>query len=1296
MKKVLLFMSALCLIICSCLFTPTRFEAIYAVDPIAPQVGCGENHTIALKDDGTVWVWGDNYFGQLGDGTNTSTTTPKMLETISNVKVIAAGFSHNLALKTDGTVWAWGANYIYQLGDGTDTDRNTPVQVSGLDNVKALAAGENHSLALKEDGTVWEWGGAGTTTNRRTPGIVSGLTDVTAIAASASFSFALKSDGTLWGWGYNNSAQLGVGTTDNKSIPTQVSGVSGVKAMACGKKTVYAITNDGALWVWGYNGSGELGLGWSSQNIDPPYIATPTKNPTLSNVAAIAARGYFAVAQKADGTIWAWGNNEFGQLGDGTTVNKTNPTRISGLDNIFSITCGVVHTFAVKNNGSVYAWGDNNFGQFGDGTHTNRYAPAQMSNFSLITIPLTLTATAGDGQVCLTWGRVLSAKYNVKRSETTGGPYTTIASNIDATTYTDTTVTNHGTTYYYIVTAVTLDGENTIGNEVSAIPCKVIPQITGGYSHSLALMSDSTVWVWGDNEYGQLGDNTKLYINTCERLENFSDIQAVAASEYHSIALKVDGTVWAWGQNSDGQLGDGTTIDRCAPVQVSNISAVKKITTGEYFSAALKTDGTVWTWGTNTFGQLGDGTTTSRTTPVQVLGLTNIISIAAGDEFIYAIKDDGTLWAWGRNEDRVICDSTSSYVPTPLQITSITGVKAVACGVNAVYVIKLDGTLWAWGAGYLGQIGNGTNDYIISVPVQVSGLNNVMAVSAGACYAVALLNDGTVRAWGRNDSGQIGDGTTVNKNVPTEVAGLDNVLAIGCGYFHALAYKKDGSVYTWGQNFSGQLGDGTNTNRLTPVKVPNVGLLSLPADPRKLTAIVGNTKVVLTWEVATGAVSYNVKRAQTSGGPYTTIASISNVTTTTFTDTAVINDTTYYYIVTSVNRDGESGGGNEVSAIPNANKPLAPTNLTTQAGYTKVILSWGPVAGAYTYNVKRSDYFGGPYTTVVSNLTQTTFTDTGLTDGKQYFYIVTAVNDNGEGPSSSEVSAIPVVPPPANLSATAGDGKVTLRWTKGDITWTRIKRATTPGGPYESLMSTTGSSYNDTNVTIGTTYYYIVVNAVSSEESTPSNEVSAAPYSAPYNLTATAGNALVTLAWGAATGSTYYSVKRSTTAGGPYTTLATNVSGTTYNDTTAINGTLYYYVVTTVSAGAERFSNEVSATPRQPEGSEPNDSMASASSISNNTTITATIGSSTDLDYYKFTISSTKTCTIYLTPPSSKDYDLYLLNSSGTQIGSSTNGTGTVDTITKSLAAGTYYIQVKGYSGAYSTTMTYTLKITSN
>ena len=220
------------------LASPYSFTFITS-SPVKAIAG-GFTHTIALKTDGTVWTWGSNEFGKLGDGTTTQRTTPVQVNGLTNVAAIAGGYSHTIALKTDGTVWTWGNNNNGQLGDGTQTQRIAPVQVSGMTNVAAIAAGYSHSLALKTDGTVWTWGnnndgqlGDGTQTQSVSPVRVSGLTNVKAIATGYyltadimyqhSHSLALKNDGTVWTWGDNAYGQLGDGTTTQRSSPVQVS-----------------------------------------------------------------------------------------------------------------------------------------------------------------------------------------------------------------------------------------------------------------------------------------------------------------------------------------------------------------------------------------------------------------------------------------------------------------------------------------------------------------------------------------------------------------------------------------------------------------------------------------------------------------------------------------------------------------------------------------------------------------------------------------------------------------------------------------------------------------------------------------------------------------------------------------------------------------------------------------------------------------------------------------------------------------------------------------------------------------
>jgi alpha-tubulin suppressor-like RCC1 family protein/methionine-rich copper-binding protein CopC len=356
---------------------------------LAIGVAGGNWHTVALKSDGTVKAWGNNQGGQLGTGDNVSTNEPVNVNGLSGIIEVSAGVYHTLALKNDGTVWVWGFNE-YGLGDGTSTESTTPVQVSGLASIIAISSNGvgDHSLALKNDGTVWAWGrntwgelGDGSATDRATPVQAYGLTNVTAIAAGGGHSLALKGDGTVWAWGNNQYGPLGQGTTwGTYYTPVQVPGLTGVAAIAAGGNHSLALKNDGTVWAWGGNTWGELGDGSATDR------ATPVQAYGLTNVTAIAAGGGHSLALKGDGTVWAWGNNQYGQLGVGSRPPNTisAPTQVitaSGLTSAISIGIGRNHSFAVKGDGTLWAWGMNMNGQLGIGNNTSWTAPKQVTGF---------------------------------------------------------------------------------------------------------------------------------------------------------------------------------------------------------------------------------------------------------------------------------------------------------------------------------------------------------------------------------------------------------------------------------------------------------------------------------------------------------------------------------------------------------------------------------------------------------------------------------------------------------------------------------------------------------------------------------------------------------------------------------------------------------------------------------------------------------------------------------------------------------------------------------------------------
>ncbi len=351
--------------------SPWAASVAVADDAEMQRLAAGGFHSLAIKTDGSLWAWGANGAGQLGDGTTTGRLTP--IQILTGVAAVAARADHTLALKTDGSLWAWGANGFGQLGDGTTTGRSTPIQI--LTGVAAVSAGSGHTLALKTDGSLWAWGGNGfgvlgdgTTTNRYTP--VQVLTGVAAVAAGGSHTLALKTDGSLWAWGVNWSGQVGDGTTTDRSRPVQV--LTGVAAMSGDGAHTLAIKTDGSLWAWGYNEYGQLGDGTTTTRLTPIQV--------LTGVAAVSAGRYMTLAIKTDGSLWAWGQNTVGQLGDGTTNGHLTPVLV--LAGVAAVSTSGFHTLARKTDGSLWAWGFSAHGQLGDGTTSRHLSPVPVVGFA--------------------------------------------------------------------------------------------------------------------------------------------------------------------------------------------------------------------------------------------------------------------------------------------------------------------------------------------------------------------------------------------------------------------------------------------------------------------------------------------------------------------------------------------------------------------------------------------------------------------------------------------------------------------------------------------------------------------------------------------------------------------------------------------------------------------------------------------------------------------------------------------------------------------------------------------------
>jgi alpha-tubulin suppressor-like RCC1 family protein len=334
-----------------------------------------------------------------------------------------------------------------------------------------------------------------------------------------------------------------------------------------------------------------------------------------------------------------------------------------------------------------------------------------------------------------------------------------------------------------------------------------------------------TVWGVGNNGNGELGDNT-----TDDRS---SPVQTICGGSnwvqincgYYNIAgLKDDGTLWTWGQNEDGGLGDNTTDDKSSPVQtICGGNDWKTMVVGTYFEhcAAIKTDGTLWLWGHNSDGEIGDETTDDKSSPVQTIcGGTDWKQVASGGSHTAAIKDNGTLWCWGQNSNGQLGDNTSVTKSSPVQ-TICGGIdwKSVSCGKDFIAAIKNDGTCWTWGRNGYGQLGDETtNDR--SSPVQtVTYGTDWKQISCGDYHMLAIKNNGTCWTWGNNGDGQLGDETTNDRSSPIQTVtyGTDWKQVEG-GQYHSAAIKNDGTCWVWGDNGNGRLGDETTDNRSSPVQ----------------------------------------------------------------------------------------------------------------------------------------------------------------------------------------------------------------------------------------------------------------------------------------------------------------------------------------------------------------------------------------------------------------------------------------------------------------------------------------------
>lgn len=348
-----------------------------------------------------------------------------------------------------------------------------------------------------------------------------------------------------------------------------------------------------------------------------------------------------------------------------------------------------------------------------------------------------------------------------------------------------------------------------------------LAKVAAGSEFTCAVTLTGGARCWGYNYYGQLGDGGSDLHTTPVNVSGLtSGVKGVAAGASHACALTTSGSVWCWGWNTYGQIGDGTTTDRHAPVAVAGLTGATMVVAGYIHSCALTTSGGVKCWGGNHSGQLGDGTTTDRLTPVDVLGVSGALAIVSGAYHTCVLTATRGIQCWGENEDGQLGDGTMTERHAPVDVSGLSEVQGVYADSKGHHTCAVTGTggVKCWGYNEFGQLGDGTTTNQ-AAPVDISGLDGVTDMALGFSHTCAGTSTGGAKCWGSNSMGTLGDGTTVDRLAPVEVAGLVGATGIAAGNFHTCAAIADGDVMCWGWNHSGQLGDGTTTQRNTPVSV---------------------------------------------------------------------------------------------------------------------------------------------------------------------------------------------------------------------------------------------------------------------------------------------------------------------------------------------------------------------------------------------------------------------------------------------------------------------------------------------
>ena len=770
-----------------------REEIAHTAESPIVGLAAGFDHTVVLLEDGSVWNWGRGVEGQLG---------------------VASNVGHSQHSPVRARSFHGTSRIGFDMTEDSDLARRYPAQL--FNNIIAISSHKMHNLALRCDGTVWAWGwgwegqiGRIRVSRQRYPAPLIApvfttsssigdynnyLRGIQAIDTGMLFSVALRDDGRVMGWGAMDSRNVTGQPPIRGQDPAIISGLENIVAISAGNEHLLALDSYGNLWGLGQNNRGQIGDGTTE------YALVPTKIELPEGIAIyqIEAGGTHSSFLTYDGYVYTWGRNDNGQLGFYSEAELIlTPTRVEGIDRIVKLAANRDHTLALREDGVIWAWGWNRDGQLGNGTRANSYIPVQVHNISNARL-----IAAGDG-------------------------------------------------------------------------------------HSAAVLADGRIMTWGRNWDGQLGNANPGSTLVPLQVEALNNIQSVQAGNTFSLAVHEDGTVSGWGRNNHHQLIASSTTDQRTPIRaqnardgweygfamedniniLNNVLQIAPSAAANYTHVLAIRDvgspegGTVYSWGWNLFGQGGIGRknrvgivindiridiprrvrpVAPDWVPVQSPGGPNysllsepydpddefddVISVSAGQYHSMALRSDGTVWTWGRNIERQLgglygpvgLTARDRYRLRPRQVPGVYNVIAIEAG--RLHSVALDeaGYVWTWGHNSDNQLGRAGN---VGTPTIVPGVYNIVAIAARGDFTMALDANGNVWGWGR-DEGRIGHDLRPASRMTEPVLvltengePLSDIIKIEAGANHSIAMARDGSLWSWGLNAHGQVGSGATSTR---------------------------------------------------------------------------------------------------------------------------------------------------------------------------------------------------------------------------------------------------------------------------------------------------------------------------------------------------------------------------------------------------------------------------------------------------------------------------------------------------